>query len=511
MDFPSASARIRIALVIGCALIFIGLTLHYAIAIGPNVLDDAYIFFRYADNCSSGHGLVYNPGEPVEGYTSFLWVMILTFGAKLGLPLVLCGQMLGILFGLLTLWMVYRISEFLFPEHPWLNLLPVLILASNRTFTVWAVECLETKLFSFLLVSAVFVWVRYPFEDTSRSKFPLIGLILGLLILTRPEGFLFASIILAITAWLQSSRSFWINAATFGAIAAGHSIFRFLYYGTLVPNTFTAKVTGFQPEMGLRYILTLLEQNYLVWLSLFLVAGIVSIFMEKDHRIIKSYSALVTILILAYLFYIGGDYFEFRFLDMILPFMAILMLAGILTLTRCIPGQSLRRAFMASAATFWIVLNALPVLMPFQGETWLTTPEQEKRYTHVFLTAGQWLKQNMAPGESLAIRPAGAIAYITQAPCLDLLGLNDRKIALQAHNRKATSSSNIAGHQFEVSPDYARARGITYYIGHPQITATPIRDPRFACVEIQKGVYFTFFPLSETAKYSPGFYPAASR
>ena len=46
--------------------------------------DDAYITFRYAQNWASGHGLVYHPGidEPVEGYSEFLWAILLGVGAK---------------------------------------------------------------------------------------------------------------------------------------------------------------------------------------------------------------------------------------------------------------------------------------------------------------------------------------------------------------------------------------------------------------------------------------------
>src|SRR5262249_45093435 len=42
----------------------------------PVVYDDAYISYRYADNLVRGHGLVFNPGERVEGYSNFLWVML---------------------------------------------------------------------------------------------------------------------------------------------------------------------------------------------------------------------------------------------------------------------------------------------------------------------------------------------------------------------------------------------------------------------------------------------------
>ena len=37
--------------------------------------DDAFISFRYVRNLLEGHGLVFNPGEYVEGYTNFLWIL----------------------------------------------------------------------------------------------------------------------------------------------------------------------------------------------------------------------------------------------------------------------------------------------------------------------------------------------------------------------------------------------------------------------------------------------------
>ena len=36
------------------------------------VCDDAFISFRHAEHLANGLGLVYNPGEYVEGYTNFL-------------------------------------------------------------------------------------------------------------------------------------------------------------------------------------------------------------------------------------------------------------------------------------------------------------------------------------------------------------------------------------------------------------------------------------------------------
>jgi hypothetical protein len=41
------------------------------------VSDDAYISFRYARNLAEHGQLVFNLGERVEGYTNFLWTVLL--------------------------------------------------------------------------------------------------------------------------------------------------------------------------------------------------------------------------------------------------------------------------------------------------------------------------------------------------------------------------------------------------------------------------------------------------
>lgn len=49
---------------------------HRAGLVPGLVVDDAYISFRFARNLVRGEGLVFNPGERVEGYTNFLWTAL---------------------------------------------------------------------------------------------------------------------------------------------------------------------------------------------------------------------------------------------------------------------------------------------------------------------------------------------------------------------------------------------------------------------------------------------------
>src|SRR5437667_6244739 len=64
------------------------------------IQDDSFITFRYVRHLISGNGLVWNLGERVEGYTTFLWTALLALAGKLGLVLIPAAQKLGILFGL---------------------------------------------------------------------------------------------------------------------------------------------------------------------------------------------------------------------------------------------------------------------------------------------------------------------------------------------------------------------------------------------------------------------------
>jgi hypothetical protein len=51
---------------------------HHAHRLGHNVPDDAVTSMQYAKNLAHGHGLVFNQGERVDGYTNFLWVLVMT-------------------------------------------------------------------------------------------------------------------------------------------------------------------------------------------------------------------------------------------------------------------------------------------------------------------------------------------------------------------------------------------------------------------------------------------------
>src|SRR5437870_9145345 len=80
--------------------------LWLTLACSPFVIDDAFISFRYAENLVRGYGLVYNPGERVEGYTNFLWVLLIAGFHALGADSLSAAKVLGALANASTLILV---------------------------------------------------------------------------------------------------------------------------------------------------------------------------------------------------------------------------------------------------------------------------------------------------------------------------------------------------------------------------------------------------------------------
>ena len=71
------------------------------------VLDDSYITFRYSQNVARGDGLVWNRGaDPVEGFTSMLWVLINAVSFLVGIDPLLWARVVSLAAVVGTLWVL---------------------------------------------------------------------------------------------------------------------------------------------------------------------------------------------------------------------------------------------------------------------------------------------------------------------------------------------------------------------------------------------------------------------
>ena len=327
--------------------------------------DDAFISFRYARNLRDGHGLVFNPGfERVEGYTNFLWVLILA-GCNLvtGWAPHLTANWLSAAAGV-ALWGVT--VAFCGQRAPrasaaWV-VFPALWLALNRSFAVWCTSGLETKLFELFVVGGVLLGVREVERREPSSWRP--ALLFALAALTRPDGILLAGSFfaarLALEAWQRrlDALAFAKSIALFGAVVGAHFAFRFAYYGELLPNTYYAKLDGHSWwDMGFLYLRTFLwEYGALVWVPLLVLGAIGSV---RARRPAAPWLIGAVVLPHAlYVAYCGGDHFEYRPLDVYFPLLAVLLFDGALLAERSL-GRVVARAWSAACCAAVVLLPIL--------------------------------------------------------------------------------------------------------------------------------------------------------
>ncbi len=231
------------------ALAAAGLVLFFvwnALYFWPYVVDDAFISFRYARNLALGQGLVYNPGERVEGYSNFLWVLLAAGVLALGGPLVTSMKVAGLAAGVATLLGSMRLAQRIFAGEPASRLKVALaagLLGTHTSLAVWSQAGLETPLFAALLVGAV---GRFELERREPGRLPGSALLFGLAWLTRPEAPTYA-LYFAARRFLPRGRPRLGRAdlgwlAVLAALVVPFELFGLVYYGELLPQTHGAKL-----------------------------------------------------------------------------------------------------------------------------------------------------------------------------------------------------------------------------------------------------------------------------
>ena len=137
---------------------------------------------------------MFNPGEYVEGYTNFLWILELAaiwgiFGVRpeYAAPWLSVAYTIGTIAAML--WWVARLPSL--QNRGLVGWMALGLLCSSATFAVWtSAGGLETRQFTFFIVAAVVCLSLY---RNSRWGLLAASLSLAAAALTRPEGLLLAA------------------------------------------------------------------------------------------------------------------------------------------------------------------------------------------------------------------------------------------------------------------------------------------------------------------------------
>ncbi len=427
-------------------------------------IDDAYISFRYAQNLLAGHGLVFNPGDPVEGYSNLLWVLLSAVGMAAGVDALLWSRILGLLATAGLLCLLPGTLRRLDPEAAWLGGAAALLTAACGPVACWTLAGLETPLFALL---AVLAW------RAALDRRPLVAGLVGLLLcLTRPDGLILGPAFLAWSLLPAADRPRphpwrrWSGPVLFCAGLAIHFLWRHDIYGQWLPNTYFAKTGDLAGQLrtglpyGLDFVLRFLSPWLLVavWATLGLRRAA---WRGLDLRL----SLLGCATWIAYTVAVGGDMLGmFRFYVVILPPVAI---CGLVLLGRLRVGRILAACAVAVCALVWLA----PSLSGTLGgrERRLITAHMSEMNLGGWKLAGDYLAETLPPGTTLALGPAGYIPYRTGFVSYDLMGITDAHIA----HLDMPFTQGYAGHEKHDGAYILSRRPDLLLMSNVDITRTP--------------------------------------
>ena len=524
------SDRARWLVLAFAALVLVGHSLLYNF-----VTDDAYISFVYSRNLAQHGELSFNLGSPVEGFTSFLWTVILGLGMKVGVLPELSSRVLGTACALVTLVVTFRLMEIaLGRKTPW-AVIPALLLACSSGYACWTSGGLETQLFTMLVVIAIHGTVTA--VETPRALAG-VGIALALAAMTRPEGLLVAGILGVIhLSTLVSTRRAggWryelLAIGGFLVLWAPWFVWRWQYYGYLWPNTYYVKASG--RWLDKRHPLEMLRGGgYYVWVWLTqtkllyaLPVAVVGLIVGRRGTPRFALALTCTLLSISYLSYavtVGGDFMGLhRFIMPVFVTAAIAVTLGL----EALAGWSGRPHVGVIAAALLVSGFALSqwnltrrALRPDNlaaDHGIIDTPAFLIVYTEDRAAIGRAMAPCFRDDDFSIVGGAGAQPYFGHMRAIDVFGLVSKRIAHDEPRVRAR-----AGHTKFASDSLLAEYDPTFVFSCYQIHGTP-EQPHLPCAPFwlgrgyeevtmhvpemrQSGTYYTFLAKKARGFQCPG-------
>ena len=503
-----------------------GIALAFFVARFNFLTDDAYILFRYSKNFAEGFGLVYNPGTepPVEGYSEFLWAVLLGAVEWLHLDVTVWSRVLTIAGSFVTLLLVLEFARCKFRLGIPALVATGLFFATNPTVGVWSTSGLSASLF----VLSIFVFFSALFRDEDNPRGIVAGVAGVATCLMRADGpywvVCIGTVALIGFLWRRHMareqtpvpglfapgpfRTAVLQTAGILAVCGGiFPVWRVLTYGDYLPNTARAKVgmTALSLERGTKYLLS-------YWLMLPIVPVVFALGLaamtarlrkgSRDALGAMDAATLAVAATFAYAILVGGDFMTMgRFFLPAAPFLALIF--GTL-----IESQIQTRRNLAIALfSIGIFTNVQPSfgqhLVPQSVREKLhfrwTSPTYSTEYNYwrgmanrceQWSQVGRALKLHAQPTDSLVLVPIGAIGYYSGLVIYDSMGLTNREVLKASQpgtNRSSPGHDRLVPMQFfdRYEPTYRQATILPKWTRPAEFAAFKA-DPKVQLIELEE-------------------------
>jgi hypothetical protein len=344
----------------------------------------------------------------------------------------LCIQILSLFLLIVNLVFVRRLVLLLSGGSRIAAIAGVIFTAFYFPLNNWALQGMEVGLLAAITTAVVFLTLKA--GDKPMPGAALVLMVVAILTRTEMAG-LFVLVVLYHALFLRSARTVdpraWLALA---GVLAAHTIFRYLYYGDLLPNTYYLKLEGVplavRLQRGISSLWRFLMDGGLPALGLPLTLFLTA---RRNHRIL-AFLLLAFVFQCAYSVYVGGDAWEAygganRYIAVVVSLMFVLAgwsLASVLEQSRILSRSGLLKWGSATLAVGLVLLSLNWCLWT---SFLLQVPPLEVPNNAYMVKTAMLINRTTEPEATVAVVWAGAIPYFTGRTSIDLLGKNDRYIA----------------------------------------------------------------------------------
>jgi hypothetical protein len=210
--------------------------------------EDALMLMRYATNLAGGHGIVWNVGDhPVEGATDFFFLICLSLWMCIShLNAILADRLLLLACHLASVGFLYYSVRKLFQAH-WALAASLAFYLALGPGGLHASNGFSATFYG-LLASIAWYFACASVVDGPTLKRSILFAVFALLVgLTRPDGVFLAIFMTAAVLYAlgrKAAQLVLVTLAVFLVLGGMYFLWRFHYFGYLLPNPFYKKGGG---------------------------------------------------------------------------------------------------------------------------------------------------------------------------------------------------------------------------------------------------------------------------
>lgn len=471
-------------------------------------IDDVFITLRYGRNVLAGNGPVFNPGEAVEGYSNPTWLLLVTIVAAVTgltghLALFYLAKLLCVVFGALTLVVMYRLAKLRGNQTAVIALL-VFIVAASPFLNVYNISGMETSLVTFLLALSFLLYHQW--HESGKRRYAVgFAVTLGILSISRPEAIMYPVAIYAGILFLRARRNderlpfTYLTLALVAAIIAAFLAFRVSYYGELLPNTLFAKSDPSLSALkdGGRYVA--------LFAAMALGSYALLALLKRSPLLVREHLPFYLVIVaqLAFATYAGGDWMPaFRLALPVLPILLFLVFDQVDI------GGLLNQKLLTTVVILAVAIGCSWVLQRNYVKSYKPLTSgwhlEFQPYNQDYYDVARRLGELASPNQTVLLGEAGVIPYLNdRLRFTDLYGLTDKHIAHDVAGKHFARIDNdyLLSHNFDyvvavmLRNKRAPQDGGKYDTGFVALDAL-LNDPRFRATYTRvyqqgRGIIFT--------------------